>query len=238
MSEATNWRLYAPPYTHTGSKVEYLLGIKDLAYRSRIVPLSHIPLVTRELGVEELPVLEVDDECIPWERAAQRIEQEAPEPGLYPEEPRARRLCLALEDWADLDLAHRTQRVTHAYLKDEPDELSEAFGGGVRGYLVGLAANRWSLLNEGVTSTVARQDAAFMEAALAHLDGLLADHGNLVSADLTAADVAVVALLDPLLRFDGLRARFDQGHVLDWAATLNDKLREQAASVRIEMESG
>lgn len=229
--------VYTFPYSHYGLKAEYLLGHKGLAYDRVIVPYTQALALPEALGYDEVPVLTVDGEPRGWREIPAVLEDIAPDPPLSPAEPTAKRLAAALEDWADLDLGHRARRLAYGYLKDHPGEVPEAFGGGLKGALVGGTATLVSSLAYGVTGIVQDHDQRALEAATGHLAGLLADHGNLVGKQRTAADIAVAALLDPVIRLEPLRRRFLDGYLLHWLEAEQEHLQGRARDVRAKTRS-
>lgn len=230
-------KVYTFPYSHYGLKAEYLLGHKGLVYDRVIVPYTQVLALGKAFGYDEVPVLAVDGEPRGWREIPAVLDEIAPEPPLAPSDPVAKRLAAALEDWADLDLGHRARRLAYGYLKDHPGEVPEVFGGGLKGALVGGTATLISSLAYGVTGIVQDHDERALEAATGHLAGLLADHGNLVGKQRTSADIAVVALLDPVIRLEPLRRRFLDGYLLHWLEDQREHLRGRARTVRAETRS-
>lgn len=229
--------VYTFPYSHYGLKAEYLLGHKGLSYDRVIVPYTQALGLEAAVGYDEVPVLTVDGEACGWRQIPAVLDEIAPEPRLSPADPTAKRLAAALEDWADLDLGHRARRLAYGYLKDHPGEVPKAFGGGLKGALVGGTATLVSSLAYGVTGIVQDHDERALEAATGHLAGLLADHGNLVGKQTTSADIAVVALLDPVVRLEPLRRRFLDGYLLHWLEARREHLRDRAKAMRAETRS-
>ena len=94
--------LWHIPFSHYSEKARWALDYKGIAHRRRVLGSNYLIQVWRATGQGKLPVLWLDGRAIADStRIIAALEEQYPEPPLYPREAAARQRALALED--DLD---------------------------------------------------------------------------------------------------------------------------------------
>ncbi len=183
-------------------KVRMVLQAKGLSYREvEVTPGLGQVDVFRRSGQRQVPML-VDDETVIADSSsiAAYLESLAPEPPLWPEDPRAAAQVHLIEDWADTTLAHaaRVALAQAATIDSElrvallPDDLPEPLRRTVAGIPTGLL--------QGVGEIVAQGERASLLTSLTQLAQALEQAPWIVGDRLSIADLAVAAQLS-LLRF-------------------------------------
>jgi glutathione S-transferase len=96
-------RLYVVHGSHPCAAVEKALAMKGLAYDvTEWPPPLHAPLQRVLFGARTVPGLKLDDERIAGSRAImRRLDQLAPDPALFPDDPEARARVEEAERWGD-----------------------------------------------------------------------------------------------------------------------------------------
>lgn len=204
------WHL---PVSHYSEKVRWALDHKQIPHdRRALIGGLHIPialLVTRGRSYT-LPVLELDGLRIGDSTAIiATLEEQYPDPPLYPSEPAQRARALELEDWFDTRLGPDIRRfVFHALRGDQElfDELAAgqippalrrhrrlagAYGRGFTGLRYQTASGRHSeQARHGVIEALDR-----LESELGESEYLVGDRFTV--ADLTAASMFYPLVMPP-----------------------------------------
>jgi glutathione S-transferase len=202
MQTARLWHLPLSPYSE---KVRWALDYKGVPHSRRAgVPGLHIPValaLTR--GTHwTMPVMQLDGRQIGDSTAIiAALEQQYPDPPLYPADPAERHRALELEDWFDEQLGPAVRRFSlHAMREDREqfDELaSRQLPKPLRRYrrLAGVygraySGARFQAVSDG-RSNVARNE---ILAAFDRLESELGDGDYLVGGRFTVADLTAAAM--------------------------------------------
>ena len=187
-------------------KVRLVLAAKQLDYSvHEVTPgLGQLQLF-RLSGQRQVPVL-VDGGTVVADSTAIALylEQHTPQPALLPEAPAERALVLLLEDWADTSLACSARLALLQAAGADPvlrtALLPEATPAPLRQLVAGLPAPLGEAVAGAVAGAVGSPELQQLQAHLQQLITLLDGRPYLVGAQLSLADLAVVAQLS-LLRF-------------------------------------
>jgi glutathione S-transferase len=194
-------RLYVLPASHPCAAVEKALELKGLPYRVwEWPPPIHAPMQLLLTGKRTVPSLKVDGESVSGSRAIMhRLDQLAPEPALYPEDPEARARVEAADQWGEEDFQPVPREMIWAGVIHRPDALV-SYGansrlpipGGVLRLSAPLIAQAERRLNRTDDQLAARR-LAELPADLDRIDAWLAD-GTLHGVEQpTAADLQILS---------------------------------------------
>jgi glutathione S-transferase len=187
-------------------KVRLVLAAKGLeAKLVEVVPGVGQLELFRLSGQRQVPVLVDGSEVIADStEIALHLDQRHPLPPLVPSDPEERARVMLMEDWADTALSTGCRRAllqaaaTHPRLRSAL--LPEATPSSVRQLVSALPGGLMGSLSETVSSLLAPLEARQLHRSLEQLSQLVAGRDYLVTAQLSLADLAVVAQLS-LLRF-------------------------------------
>ena len=115
--------LWHIPLSHYNEKVRWTLDYKRIPHHRRVLGPNYLFKAWRATGQGHLPILWLNDKPIHDSTAIiAALEQQQPEPGLYPKDPALRARALELEDYFDEKLgpAVRASIVTPLFARD-PD---------------------------------------------------------------------------------------------------------------------
>ena len=215
------YKLYVIPGSHACRSAMLMLEHKQLAYqRVDILTLLH-PLVARLHGFDAggenrtaggrrtfglrlgdrlgtVPGLAANGHRISTNHGIARfLDEDRPEPPLFPAEPEQRAAVEEVERWANETLQMAARRILGAAIVRDPAALSRSAGDGRLGYLLyKRALTRRLILPRlfggvfAVSASVQRDPVAELSAMLDRIDGWIAD-GVLGGAHLNAADFMV-----------------------------------------------
>lgn len=187
-------------------KVRLVLAAKGLdARRVEVVPGVGQLELFRLSGQRQVPVLVDGDEVIADSTdIALHMEQRHPLPPLLPSDPLERAHVLLLEDWADTALSTGCRRALLQAAATNPKLrsalLPEATPSSLRQLVGALPGGLMGPLSDTLSSLLAPREARQLHRNLEQLSHLVASRDHLVGAQLSLADLAVVAQLS-LLRF-------------------------------------
>ncbi|HZO15543.1 MAG TPA: glutathione S-transferase family protein [Polyangiaceae bacterium] len=119
-------RLFHFRISHYNEKVRWALDYKSWPHvRRALVPGFHIPVVRRLTGQNKVPVLELDGRMFCDSSAIlAQIEEQRPDPPLFPDDPEARARALAIEDYYDEQVAPDLRRLFWWTYFDHPADCA------------------------------------------------------------------------------------------------------------------
>ncbi|MFW5876433.1 MAG: glutathione S-transferase family protein [Myxococcota bacterium] len=183
-------------------KIRRALRHKGVDFEVEEVPMAQSPSRLKKINpAVKVPVLEHDDRIVTDSSdIALYLEDQFPEPPLWPEDARERALCHILEDWADESLyfyemrlrftfPHNAERWIPELLSHDPAPLRF-----VARRVVPRVVRR-QLEAQGVGRKSEGQILAEVQRQLDAVDGWLGEGSWLVGDMLTIADLAVFAQL-------------------------------------------
>ena len=223
-------------FSHYAEKARWALDWKRIPHvRRRMLPGLHYPRVWLATGQPTLPVLWLDAHPITDStRIIAALEQQWPEPPLYPRDERERRRALELEEFFDEELGHPLRRVLmqQAFVAADGAEQGAAFlatGYGprvrraLRASFPGLRAFlRWRY---DVAPATAEASRAKVLAALERIEAEIGPSGYLVGEHFGVADLTAAALFSPLVQ----PPEFPYPYHLTTAAAFRDSLAGRPA---------
>ena len=182
-------------------KVRRVLAYKGLDYAVRNVPMADLGGLKRLSPVGKVPILELNGRVLhDSSDICRALDLHAPNPPLFPQEPKARALIDLLEDWADESLYffEMTMRFTWPYDRErwvsEILRYDNALMRRIARPLVPYLTRK-----QGTAQGLARRSEADILGELKRharaLDALLDGRQFLVGDNLTLADIAVVSQL-------------------------------------------
>jgi glutathione S-transferase len=208
---------------------ELMLKRKAVPYKRRdLIFMMHIPVVkARGFPGRTVPALIWEDgRKVQGTRNISRfLEEEGPEPPLFPADPEQRRKVEEAEQWGDEQLQDPVRRLTWvAFGRDH--STSKDF---LRGYKLGVPTSIaaatsgpiiWAeaKLNKASDET-ARADLARVPELLDHIDQLIAD-GVIGGDEPNAADYQIATSVRLLMAFDQLQPLFAGRPAAAWATKI------------------
>lgn len=215
-------RLYGLPASHPVAVVERALQMKGIAFeRVDLVPVAHKPVMKARFGGSTVPGLILDDgRKVQTSRAILRaLDEVAPEPRLYPEDPRVEEA----EEWGDRVLQPLVRRLMWAALSADA-RAQESYTEGVRltppvppllARLSGGAVRFAERKLHGVNPASVRADLADLPRHLDRIDGWI-DDGLLGSETLNAADLQIASSLRLLATLEDVAPLFAGRRAADY----------------------
>src|SRR5215212_1075415 len=219
-------KLYVLPASHPSTAAELMLNRKGVPYKRRdLIFLMHIPVVkARGFSGRTVPALIWDDgRKVQGTREISRfLEQERPDPPLFPADPEQRRRVEEAERWGDETLQDPVRRLIWIGLGRDRS-MAKDF---LRGYKLGVPTSMaaamaapiiWgeAKLNKASNET-ARADLQRVPELLDHVDDLLAQ-GVIGGDEPNAADYQIATSVRLLMAFDQLQPLFGGRPVAAWA---------------------
>ena len=198
--------------SHYSEKVRWALELKGVDHTRRTpLPGTHIPIalaLTRGAS-PTFPVLTMDGRTIADSTAIiAALEEEWPQPPLYPEDPADRARALELEEWFDEELGPHARLLPFYELIQEPDLVAEIAAESVPGPLgkvkpvVGAYARAYTSVRWGANSSEdAERARTGIVAAMDKLDAELEQSGGdyLVGDRFSVADLTAASLFYPVV---------------------------------------
>ena len=200
------WQLQISHYVE---KVRWALDYKRVSHlRRTLLPGLHLSKAKRLTGdTSTTPVLTIDRRSIgDSTRIIAAIEDQWPQPPLYPENPTQRRRALELEEFFDEELGPHIRRAFYHELLPHPELVVPLFTHGQpaatravlrTGFPVLRAAMRHRFEISAEAAAISR---AKMVAAIDRLERELSPSGYLVGDSFTVADLTAAALSFPIAR--------------------------------------
>jgi glutathione S-transferase len=199
--------------SHYSEKARWALAYKGIEHLRRSpMPGTHIPIalwLTRG-GQITFPILQLDGRTVGDSTAIiAALEEQSPEPSLYPADREQRQRALELEDYFDRELGPHIRLLAWHELINEPKLMAELASRSAPGPLAkakgltGAYARAFTRLRFGAGSD---QSAALarnkVTAAMDRLDAELAAGGGdyLVGDSFSVADLTAASLFYPLVR--------------------------------------
>jgi len=194
--------------SHFNEKARWALDFKRIPHiRHSLIPGFHVPVVLRMTGKTHVPVLKLNGRTISDSSSIiEALEQERPEPPLYPAGPEERRRALELEDYFDEQLGPYLRRWVFFHILPYPEFMRALFvapaspaaqlAQRAMSPLIGKVMRRQMDINPE-SAEVARGKTM---AAMDRLQQELQPSGYLVGDRFTVADLTAAALLSPLVR--------------------------------------
>jgi glutathione S-transferase len=200
--------LWHIPISHYSEKVRWALDYKGIAHRRRVLGPDYLIRVWRATGQGKLPVLWLDGRAIADSTLIiAALEEQYPEPPLYPRDTATRHRALALEDDLDETLgpALRAAIVTPLF-RGDPDIA-------LRVLTTGMGSNAYRTLRpllrifpsfyrlrHRISESNLEKDRAIVAAALDRIEHERQGRAYLVGEAFTIADLTAAALLGVLLQ--------------------------------------
>jgi glutathione S-transferase len=200
--------LWHIPLSHYSEKVRWALDYKGITHQRRVLGPNYLIQVWRATGQGKLPVLWLDRRAIADStRIIAAIEENYPEPPLYPHDIAMRQRALALEDDLDdtLGPALRAAIVTPLFRHD-PDialrVLTTGMGGKAYRRLRPLLRVFPSFyrFRHRISENNLEQDRIIVAAALDRIEHERQNRAYLVGEAFSVADLTAAALLGVLLQ--------------------------------------
>ncbi len=242
--EATALTLYLWSVSPFVKKVQMILGYKGLSYQKAHMPVTSRPLLQKQVGTQQVPVLADGDTWISDSTdIAVHLEELCPEPTIYPVDPLEREQCLLLEDWADETLTIQAHWAMWCcadngmeILKTAADE-APSFGS----WIACQAASR--LLPGAFRKFEKRRGGpekmqAFFERQLDMLERMLARREFLCADRPTVADFAVAGQLANFLIYPGGESVLERSNLRRMVETLVGYIDEDAQLGRPTLTEG
>lgn len=198
--------LHQFPYSHFNEKARWALDFKGLPHqRINYLPGPHMRPIKKLSGQTKTPVLRLDDETVAGSaNIIDRLQQIAPTPSLYPDDPTAKAEALELQALFDRDLGPNVRLALFSEMIDEGVYFCRMFAEG-KSLPVRLAyratypfAKGLIKKGNGITGQDA-VDAAFgsVETMLDEIAEKATRTGYLVGGQFSVADLTAAALLAP-----------------------------------------
>jgi glutathione S-transferase len=211
-TKPTLWHIQV---SHYSEKARWALDFKQIGHVRRAPPPGfHIPIALWLTGgaIPTFPVLVLDGRAIGDSSAIiAALEEDRPEPALFPADPDERARALQLEDFFDEELGPHIRLLAFYELINEPELFAELAVEAVPGplakakRLTGAYARTYTSLRFGANSGRAAETAREkVIAAMDRLDAELAASAGdyLVGNRFTVADLTAAALFYPLVAPD------------------------------------
>jgi glutathione S-transferase len=219
-------KLYVLPASHPSKAAELMLERKGVPFKRRdLIFLMHIPVVkARRFPGRTVPALIWEDgRKVQGTRNISRfLDEELPDPPLFPADAEQRRKVEEAERWGDEELQDPTRRLIWIALGRD-HSTSKDF---LRGYKLGIPTSIaaatsapiiWgeAKLNKASNET-ARADLARLPELLDHVDQLLAE-GVIGGDEPNAADYQIAPSVRLLMAFEQLQPLFEGRPAAAWA---------------------
>ena len=200
------WQLQISHYVE---KVRWALDYKRVAHvRRTLLPGLHVVKTKRLTGdTSTAPVLTLDGRAIgDSTRIIAAIEEQWPQPPLYPEDPTQRRRALELEEFFDEELGPHIRRAFYYELLPHPELVVPLFTDGQPAASRALLRAGFPILRAAmrrrfeINADAAANSRAKMVAAMDRLEREISPSGYLVGDSFTVADLTAAALFYPVPR--------------------------------------
>jgi glutathione S-transferase len=206
--------LYVVHGSHPCAAVEKAMTMKGLSYRvTEWPPPLHPPIQKVIFGARTVPGLKIDGEKVSGSRAImRRLDQLAPDPPLFPQDPDARARVQEAERWGDEVFQPVGRELIWVGLMRRPDALvsySEHSRLPVPAPAIRLSAPLVARVAARLNRTngdVARADLQTLPAQLDRIDGWIADGTIGDAARPNAADLQLASTIRLLLTLADARA--------------------------------
>jgi len=193
--------------SHYNEKARWALDYKRVPHvRRAALPGRHSAIARKLWGGTTFPVLELEGEAIgDSTKIIEALERRYPEPPLYPDDPRAHRRALELEDFFDEELGPYTRLLLIHHILGDRDLMRRTFvpeATAVR-RLVGRATypliRRRVIADFGIDTLSVEQAFGKVRAAGERFQAELRPSGYLGGDGFTVADLTLAALVAPVV---------------------------------------
>jgi glutathione S-transferase len=206
--QTTLWHI---AISHYSEKVRWALEYKSIEHDRRTAPPGLHIAVALWLSAGRaftFPILQLDGRRIADSTAIiAALEQQFPEPPLYPADPEERRQALELEEFFDEELGPYARRLPFYEARRDPELLDQItarvtpklharLGRALVPYSRALTAVRYNAASSQAAETARHK----IIAAIDRLETELRGHDYLVGDRFTVADLTAAALLYPIVR--------------------------------------
>jgi glutathione S-transferase len=207
--------LWHIPFSHYSEKARWALDYKGIAHRRRVLGSDYLIQLWRATGQGKLPVLWLDGRAIADStRIIAALEEQYPEPPLYPRDSAARQRALALEDDLDETLgpALRAAIVTPLFRHD-PDIALRVLTTGMGskaypGLRRVLRVFPWYYrLRYKISESDLERDRATVAVTLDRIEQERQGRAYLVGEGFSVADLTAASLVGPVLQPPELQYR-------------------------------
>jgi len=207
--------LWHIPFSHYSEKARWALDYKGIAHRRRVLGSDYLIQLWRATGQGKLPVLWLDGRAIADStRIIAALEEQYPEPPLYPRDSAARQRALALEDDLDETLgpALRAAIVTPLFRHD-PDIALRVLTTGMGskaypGLRRVLRVFPWYYrLRHKISESNLERDRATVAVTLDRIEQERQGRAYLVGEGFSVADLTAASLVGPVLQPPELQYR-------------------------------
>ncbi|MDP6873427.1 MAG: glutathione S-transferase [Alphaproteobacteria bacterium] len=200
--------LHQFPYSHFNEKARWALDYKGLEHqRLNYLPGPHMRPIRKLSGQTKTPVLQIGSDVVAGSAdIIARLEQIAPAPSLYPQDPAERATALELQDEFDRKLGPSARLALFSEMLDEGAYFCRMFTDG-KSLPIRLAYRAAYPMAKGLIKKgngLTGQDA--VDAAFGTLSDMLDEiaarvsaTGYLVGAQFSVADLTAAALLAPAI---------------------------------------
>lgn len=200
------WQLQISHYVE---KVRWALDYKRVSHlRRTLLPGLHVSKAKRLTGdTSTTPVLTIDRRSIgDSTQIIAAIEDQWPQPPLYPEDPTQRRRALELEEFFDEELGPHIRRAFYHELLPHPELVVPLFTHGQPAATRAVLRAGFPMLRVAmrhrfeISAEAAANSRAKMVAAIDRLEREISPSGYLVGESFTVADLTAAALSYPMAR--------------------------------------
>lgn len=205
-------KLYVIPASHPSIAAELMLKRKGMPYKRRdLVTAMHIPIV-KAMGFpgRTVPALKSNGQKVQGSRAIARwLEEQKPEPALFPSDPAQRAKVEDAERWGDEELQAVPRRISWYALGRDRSGIRSLLEGYKLGLPTSIAAATaapiiWMEQKiHKASADAVRADLQALPGLLDHIDSLIAD-GVIGGPEPNAADFQIATSVRLLMAFDQL----------------------------------
>lgn len=252
---AGNPELFQFSFSHYNEKARWALDYKKVVHvRRSLLPGPHMPVMLRLSGQSQTPALRAGGETITGSaRIIDWLEQNHPEPALYPSSPEDRARALEIQRWFDEKLGSGIRRAfffeTLSDGRPLADMMSQDFNPVVRlAYRTAFPATRMLMKREmRITKGGAARGRSVTREALDFVAERTGRDGYLVGNHFSVADLAAASLLAVTCFPKGYGAqpakpyppglsrwlsRWESHPTLDWVREIFRKHRGKSAEIK------
>jgi glutathione S-transferase len=202
--------LYHIEVSHYNEKARWALDYKGVPHKRKApMPMAHLfwALVMTRGQSMTFPILKLNGDTVPDSTAIiARLEQDHPEPPLYPSDPGERRRALELEEFFDEELAPHLRRAAFALATRDAETFAwiaaphagKLMHAGFKG--TAALAGPITRMRYGINDESAAIGREKTTAAFERLESEVGPSGYLVGDSFSVADLTAAALFFPLVR--------------------------------------
>ncbi len=193
-------------FSHFNDKARWALDFKDVDHtRISYLPGPHMPQIKKLSGQPQTPVLDWRGDIVAGSAdIIDRLEEEIPEPALYPADENDRQRALELQNWLDSDVGPANRTVLFSAMVDEGGYMTSMFARSKPAlarfaYRITFPLAKGLIKKgNGVNPENISRSRGITAEALDRIAEMTRDTGYLVGDKFTVADLAAAALFAPL----------------------------------------